>query len=230
MKCYVTSTVEEQLKGRLAYIYRYRTLAFQDQELQRLRAPEPEEVAPIRGRASEAEMRAHVERASAPPAAAQDGLLSGHRPLWIPCRAAPIVAHIKPVSHPLRDVSGHVVCAIGALPTLIAPNGRSITIAIIRCTIFPVELAVCIAKIRLPAIKLIPLWVTPPIRATCSFFPCRLGRQTFPSPGAIRLSVLLAHLHHRVLLQPRNAAARTSRRTPVGTIDQLKLFSLVDIS
>src|ERR1043166_3610421 len=64
-----------------------------------LRAPEPDVVVPIRGRVPVAVGRAHVERVIVPLAAAQDGLLSGRRPLWIPCRTAPIVVRIKPVTH-----------------------------------------------------------------------------------------------------------------------------------
>ena len=195
-----------------------------DKGLQSLRAPEPDVVVPIRGRASAAVGRAHVERVIVPPAAAQDGLISGRRPLRIPCRTAPIVVFIKPIGHPFPDIAGHIVCAIGALSTLIAPNGRSITIAIIGCTIFPVGLAVRIAKIRPFAVKLIPPWVDLSVRTACRFFPFRLGGQAFPGPGAIRLRVLLAHLDHRMLLQAGNAAAWTPRRAPVGTVDQLQLL------
>src|SRR5215831_20208031 len=47
-----------------------------------LRPPEPDVVVPIRGRVPVAVGRAHVERASAPPAAAQDGLVRPGPRLW----------------------------------------------------------------------------------------------------------------------------------------------------
>ena len=66
-------------------------LALQDKGLQSLRAPEPAADVPKRGRVPGAVGRAHEERESVPPAAAQDGLIPGRRPLWITSRTVPIV-------------------------------------------------------------------------------------------------------------------------------------------
>jgi hypothetical protein len=194
-----------------------------------LRAPKPEGVVPRRGRVPAAAGRAHVERETVPPAAAQDGLISGCRPLRITSRAVLIVVLAIPISHPFPDVPGHVVCAIGALPALIASNGCSIAIAIIGCTVFPFVFAVRITKIRQPPVELVPPWVAPPICAARGFFPFRLGGQAFPSPGAIRFRVLLAYLHYWMLFQPCDATAWTPRCAPVGTVDLLDFFSIEDI-
>src|SRR5438132_1642038 len=77
-----------------------RALALQDQGLQSLRAPKPEEAVSTRGRVPVAVRRAHVERDIVPPAAAPDGLIPGRRPLWITCRAVPIVACVIPIGYP----------------------------------------------------------------------------------------------------------------------------------
>src|SRR2546423_7489415 len=91
-----------------------------NQGLQSLRAPESDAADPMRGRVPVAARRAHAERVIVTPAAAQDGLISGRRPLWIPCRAIPMIVCIIPIGYPFPDVPGHVVCAIRALPALIA--------------------------------------------------------------------------------------------------------------
>src|SRR5262249_54325880 len=88
---------------------RLRIRKIKDQGLQSLRAPEPDEVVPSRGRAPEAGRRAHVERVTVPPAAAQDGLISRRRPLWIPRRAASIVVLIKPIGCPFPHITGHTI-------------------------------------------------------------------------------------------------------------------------
>jgi hypothetical protein len=78
--------------------------------------------------------------------------------------------------------------------------------------------AVRITKIRQPTVELVPPWIAPPIRSPCSFFPFRLCRQAFPGPSAVRFRALPAHVYHRVLLQPRNAAAWSVRRAPGSAI------------
>src|SRR5262249_8350144 len=134
------------------------------------------------------------------------------------------------IGYPFPYIPGHVVCTIWALPTLIISNGRSIAIAIIGCTVFPFVLTVRITKICQPTVKLVPPRIDPPIRATRRSFPSCLCVQAFPGPGAISFRVLVADVSDRMLLQPRNATAWTTRRTPVGTIDLLGLFPRENIS
>ena len=69
-------------------------------------------------------------------------------------------------------------------------------------------------------VELIAPGIEAPIGPPCGFFPLRLRGEAFPRPGAVGFGVFLAHLYHRMLLQPCNATTWPQRGTPGGPVDR----------